>query len=158
MTDWNNLSEKRKADRTKMAAILRDAVIAHGGTCEIRDWAVDFPDRGYRRLTCDITAPGGATIGVSFDGATSQPDTFVATWNTRGKLFINPIMGDVNRHHWSKLNRVCYSFDQLLLVITCDMDDFADGKGYMTEDDPRIQAMKASYEANGWAWYPEEEE
>lgn len=154
MTDLSKLTEKRKADRIKMANILRDVVIEHGGTCEIVDWAEKFGTPS-RRIMCEIVAPGGAEIWVSFDGDTSYPDTFVATWNTRGKLWINPYMGDVNRHHWSKLNRVCYSFEQLLLVIARDMDDFASGKGYLTEDSPQIQAMKASYEERGWAWYPD---
>ena len=155
MTDLSKLSERRKADRIKMANILRDVVIEHGGTCEIVDWAVEYDAPGSRRLTCEITAPGGAEICVSFDGDTSYPNTFVATWNTRGKLWINPYMGQVNPHHWSKLNRVCYNFEQLLMVISSDLDDFASGKGYLTEDSPQIQAMKASYEERGWSWYPD---
>lgn len=153
----DNLSEKRKADRIKMATILRDTVLEMGGKCEIVDWAEKY-DRPSRRIMCEIEAPGGATIWVSFDGDTSQPNTFVATWNTRGKLWLHPSMGAVNPHHWSKLNRVAYGFTHLLMIITNDLASFADGSGYMTEDHPKIQAMKASYEERGWAWYPDEEE
>lgn len=151
------LTERRKADRIKMANLLKEAVEQHGATCKIEDWAVKF-NTPSRRIMCHVVAPGGAEISVSFDGDTSQPDTFVATWNTRGKLWINPAMGPVNPHHFSKLNRVAMGFDHLLMVLTCDIDDFADGKGYLTEDHPKIQAMKASYEERGWPWYPDDEE
>lgn len=151
------LTERRKADRIKMANLLKEAVEDAGATCEIEDWAVKF-NTPSRRIMCKIEAPGGANIWVSFDGDTSQPDTFVATWNTRGKLWINPAMGPVNPHHFSKLNRVALGFDNLLDILLDDIDDFANGNGYITEDHPKIQAMKASYEERGWSWYPEEEE
>lgn len=157
MTDMSKLTEKRKADRIKMATILHDNVVAAGGTCEIVDWAKKF-GHPSRRIMCEIVAPGGAEIWVSFDGDTSQPDTYVATWNTRGKLWINPAMGPVNPHHWSKLNRVGYGFEHLVNIILNDIETFASGDGYLSEDNWRIQAMKKSYEERGWPWYPNEEE
>lgn len=95
------LSETRKADRLVMAEQLAAAMRAAGATVTVGpcDYAPD-------RIDVRITAPGGATILVDLDGKSCQPNVHVATWNTRGPLFMSPILGDVNPHHWSKLNVV----------------------------------------------------
>jgi hypothetical protein len=125
------------------------AMIDAGATAEIdREWAEMFPQQVMVR----IAAPGGADISVDFDGKSCQPDVHVATWNTRDAVFLNPsTLGDVNPHHYGKLNRVGYGLDHLIALLSADVAKFVDGRGYLAHDDPRIVAMADSYAAKGWS-------
>ncbi len=142
------LSETRKADRAKMAQALFDAMMAAGAT------SISVEPCSYepQRIDVRIIAPGGATINVDFDGRSCQPNTHVATWNTRGMLFLPPILGDVNPHHWGKMNVVGYGLDDLIRQLTSHMARFVDGSGYPPHDDPRIIAMGERYKQQGWTW------
>lgn len=141
------LTETRKADRAKMAEKLAEAMRAAGATATIEPCSYE-----PQRLDIHIVAPGGATIHVDFDGKSCQPNIHVATWNTRGPLFMSPILGDVNPHHWSKMNVVGYGLDDLIAQLERHVAHFANGSGYLTEDDPRIQRMAADYKTRGWSW------
>lgn len=159
---YEHLSEKRKADRAKMAAILIEAMEEAGATCKLTDYANHiYPDGSKsswtRRLGIDIEAPGGATIFVDFDGESCQPDVFVQTWQgpRDGKRWLHPRLGNVNPHHYSKLNLVCHGLDDLIVSLTQDIVRFADGSGYMTADDERIVRMRDRHREAGWDWYGE---
>lgn len=142
------LSERRKADRQMMAEILVAEMILAGAEAEI-----DNEYGGPREIMVRITAPGGAFISVDFDGDSCQPDVHVCTWNTRGLVFLNPdLLGDVNPHHYGKVNRVARGLGSLLWLLKQDVAKFVDGRGYLSHDDHRIVAMRRRYEARGWAW------
>lgn len=141
------LTERRKADREKMAALLIAAIIEAGGEAAIDD---TWPDDRGRELMVRIAAPGGAYVSVLFYGATSQPDCHVATWNTPRAVFINPAMGSVNPHHYGKATRVEYGIERLAAKLARDVELFANGAGYLDHDDLRIVAMAESYAARGW--------
>jgi hypothetical protein len=139
-----SLSETRKADRAEMANRLFDAMMAAGAV------SIDV-ERHSRRIEVRITAPGGADIHVSFDGASPQPNTHVAAWGTRGPVFLSPILGDVNPWHWSKMNVVAYGLEDLIQQLERHLARFADGSGYLPHDDPRIVAMCERYARQGWS-------
>lgn len=154
------LTASRKADRAKMAAKLAAAMIEAGATATVTDYATHvYPDGSRssftRRISVDITAPGGATVGVHIDGDSSRPDSFVATWQAAGRLWISPAMGAVNPHHFGKLTRCADGIEHLCCVLESDIARFANGSGYLPESDPRIVAMRDRYRANGWQWFGE---
>lgn len=137
------LTERRAADREKMARMLADAMIAAGATAQIdREWG------GPREVMVRITAPGGAYINVDFDGDSSQPDVHVATWNTPEAVFLN--MPGMNPHHFSKCNRVARGIENLIATLSSDVERLASGAGYLDHDSPQILAMVERYAANGW--------
>lgn len=140
------LTERKKADREKMAAMLAEAVTTAGGQATIDlDWG------DSRELMVRIVAPGGAYVNVDFDGSTIQPDVHVATWNTPRGVFIHPAMGDVNPHHYGKATRVEHGIDRLIARLVNDIEIFATGNGYLDHDDDRLVAMAARYAERGWS-------
>lgn len=142
----NTLSETRKADRAKMAKALAEAMIAAGATVEVKPCSYE-----PKRIDVNITAPGGATIHVDFDGGSTQPGVHVATWNTPQCVFLSPgVIGDVNPHHFGKATRVERGLVNLIARLDADVRRFASGDGYLSHDDPRIVAMAARYAAQGW--------
>jgi hypothetical protein len=143
------LSERRKADRQKMADQLIAAMVAAGAEAKIdAEWLEMFP----RQIMIRIEAPGGAYIGVDFDGESCQPDVHVCTWNTNGPVFLNPdVLGDVNPFHYGKVNRVACGLDQLITWLEGDVAAFIDGVGYLSHDDHRIVAMAERYAQKGWS-------
>lgn len=153
------LSERRKADRARMATLLAEAVTAAGATVTTIDYETHvYPDGSRpsrtRCIAVDIAAPGGATIGVRFSGDSPQPDVFVATWNTPRGVFLNPdVFWNCNQHHYGKSTVVCSGLDHLVATLERDVERFADGSGYLPHDDARIVAMRARYEAQGWPWH-----
>lgn len=143
----NNLSEKRKADRAKMADLLVEAMVKAGAK------AVIEPSQDLtRRVDVRIFAPGGAGIHVDFNGGSTQPDVHVCTWNTHGAVFLDPDIGSVNLFHYGKATRVCYGLDDLIDQLRKDVERFVDGSGYLSHDDPRIVAMKETYKERCWTW------
>lgn len=144
------LSERRKEDRQMLADQLIVAMVDAGATAEIdQEWGEMFP----RQIMVRVAAPGGAYIGVDFAGDSCQPDVHVATWNTHGHVFLNPdALGDVNPHHYGKVNRVGHGLDHLIDQLSADVANFVSGRGYLTYDDPRIAAMRDRYTARGWSW------
>lgn len=142
----SKLTERRKADRAKMAAMIIAAMESAGAQAAIDEtW-----DHDPRELMIRITAPGGAYISVLLDGGSCQPDCHVVTWNTPRAVFINPAMGDINPHHYGKATRVEYGVERLIARLSNDVERFASGDGYLRHDDPRLVAMAESYAARNW--------
>jgi hypothetical protein len=142
------LSETRKADRQKMAEKLAAAMTAAGAASV----TVEPCSYAPQRIDVRINAPGGATILVYFDGQSCQPNVHVATWNTRGPVFLSPILGNVNPCHFGKMNVVGHGIDNLIQQLEQHMRRFVDGSGYLADDAPQIVAMGERYRANGWTW------
>lgn len=142
------LSETRKADRAKMAAMLSAAMLTAGAT------SADVTPSSYnpQQLDVRIVAPGGAHIHVDFNGESSQPNVHVATWNTPDAVFLNPgWFGNVNPCHFGKATVVAEGIDNLIAELSADLEAFARGDAYLPHEDSRIVAMAAYYAAQGWA-------
>lgn len=141
---------KRKADRQKAADQLAAAMLEAGAT------AVNVAPCAWspRELRVTIDAPGGASINVSLDG--DLPDVIGGTWNTPQGVYLNPVLGDVNPHHYGKLNVYGYGddLDRLTARLAQHLQRFADGSGYLTADSPQLVAMAARYAAQGWTFNP----
>lgn len=150
----NNWTERRKADRAKMAkelaARLRDA----GATVEVEREGSSF--LFPRRILLRISATHGtraATMWVDFDGDTHQPDVHVATWNTEGRACFSDAMGAgrhmLNRVHFGKASRVCEGFEALASDLVCDVMRITSGEAFSVE---REEKKRAEYAAKGWTW------
>jgi hypothetical protein len=140
------LSASRAKDRAAMSERVFEAMMAAGAVSIDRE----TPSYAPREIRLRIEAPGGAYIYFEIDG--DLPDIFGGTWNTKGMIFINPALGDVNPFHFGKLNRLYRDFDYAVSIIACDLARFADGSGYMADTDPRIVAMRSRYRKLGWTW------
>lgn len=78
-----------------------------------------------------ITAPGGATIRVDFNGRSSQPDVFVQTWNIDRAMFEAGVrLRDWEGYATAKRNTVARGFDQLVSMLVADITGFLTGDGY----------------------------
>lgn len=136
------LTERRKADRAIMAAALAERMAELGATATIE------PERD-RRTIVRISVKHGdreATIGVDFDGSSTQPDVYVATWNTRNSCFSGH-MGDVNPAHFGKATRIADRFDVLAATLARDVRKLADGRGFSPE---RERELRERYAKIGW--------
>jgi hypothetical protein len=140
------LSASRAKDRARMAEIAFEAMMAAGAVSIARE----TPSYAPREIRLRIEAPGGAYISFEIDG--DLPDVFGGTWNTKGMIFINPALGDVNPFHFGKLNRLYRDFDYAVSIVASDLARFVDGSGYMADTDSRIVAMRARYREKGWIW------
>ncbi len=136
------MTERRKADRAVMADALARYMGELGATVEIE------PEHDRRIVVRVIVKHGEreATIGVDFDGSSTQPDIFVQTWNTRNSCFSGH-MGDVNQAHYGKATRVAYSFDGLAAMLARDVRNLVSGKGFSPE---REETLRERYAARGW--------
>lgn len=120
------LSERRAVDREVMADRLIAACQEAGGTAARVDSIF-----GDRRIDVRITAPGGATIRVDFDGRSSQPDVFAQTWNVvRPAYEAGMRLRDWEGNATAKRNTIARGFDQLVLMLTTDIAGFVLGNGY----------------------------
>ena len=138
-------TEKRKADREKMAAALIAAMTEAGAVAPL----VGQRDKRCGGVEIRIA---GAGIYVDFDGASTQPDVHVCTWNTDRGVFFDPAIGYVNAYHFGKATRICHGFDRLVTVLRRDVERFKDGSGFMGEDHPLVVRMREQYVENGWPW------
>lgn len=117
------LSVRRAADREHMAHAAAAALETSGA-------AVERDHCGPREIILHV-ACHGASCYVDFDGDTTQPDTWIVTWNTDKRM--SPSMGDVNPHHGRKATRVFHSLDALIEGLCDDVARFADGSAYTQE-------------------------
>lgn len=122
------LTERRAADRAKMADELERIATAAGAT-------VTRPESySSREIRLEIKVTGGARIHVDFDGDSCQPDTHVCTWNV--ELDSPACFGDfgsVNKYHRRKATRVCYGFDHLCETLQRDIAKLLSGEAYSAE-------------------------
>jgi hypothetical protein len=143
------LSTRRKADRAKMANILANALREAGAAVTIGP--EDSESAFYRRCTrvwISVEHDNDrAEVMVNFDGSSSQPDVHVCTWNTaRGSCF-SWCMGNINPHHFGKVNVVCYGFEDLVQSLRSDVVKLASGAGFSAENLAILEKQNAE---RGW--------
>ena len=143
----NKWTERRKADRAKMAAELAFRLREAGAFVEIE------PEGSNsicpRRIMLRVHAYGGsrgASVGVDFDGETRQPDIHVVTWNTTGLACFSDAMGaaSLNPYHFGKATRVCEGFEALTSELVCDVMRITSGEAFSPE---REDGQRRKHEA-----------
>jgi hypothetical protein len=131
------LRATRKADRQKMAEMVRDAALANKAvSAEIRKAPI-----GDRELWIDIEAEGGAAVTVSIDGDWARRNnSYVLPWHMdfssnrkMSYLFGALAGGSVNPYHKAKCTAVCWSFEDMLTSVGAVLLACADGTAYEQE-------------------------
>ena len=124
------LTEKRKADREKMAA----AVIALATECDATA-AIDPDWPGERAIMLEIRAARGLCLNIDFDGDSPQPDVHVLSWHmsTDVDTCFADAFGDLNRFHYRKATGVAHGFDELLRSIHTGLTLAASGEAFSAE-------------------------
>jgi hypothetical protein len=121
------LTEKRAADRLKMAADLIATAQAHGAVAYIdREW----PEP--RAIMVNIETPRGLRINIDFDGTSLQPDVFVMSWHIHhtSDTKLSPAFGDINPYHRRKATDVAYGFTDLCDRLARSLDMAAAGTAF----------------------------
>ena len=120
------LTEKRAADRAKMAEQVIALVRRHDFTCDMDDGL------GPRELWVNIQTIHGLALTVTFDGASSQPDTYVLSWH--GVEDPYKLRADfapsVNQYHWHKATDICEGFESLMSTLDRRLTTLASGEAF----------------------------
>lgn len=127
------LTERRATDRKIMAQMIIDTAIVHGCTATIdAEWSKHEP----RAIMIRIEGPRGAHVSIDLDGATTQPDVHVWTWNIRHDSNARFGSGwghdNVNPFHRRKASRVSYGIDALIATLATDCDGLVSGERFET--------------------------
>jgi hypothetical protein len=132
--EHDHLSERRKADRVKMAKILADLVTECGAETEVqvRPYETMMP----QLIRVGIKAARGLRLGVDFDGKSCQHDIYVNAWNISTKFdtcLSSAFPGDVNPFHFSKCTTVEYGFAALCRHVRQVLEMARDGSAFDAE-------------------------
>lgn len=128
------LSERKKADRARMATMLAEIVTNAGGNATIEEQP--YGDMCPRMIMVRIAAPGGARVNVDFDGESCQPDVFLLSWHidTNSDDRFNPAYWrSINEIHHSKATVIANGFSRLCQFIAQDVAACVDGRAYSEE-------------------------
>lgn len=120
------LTERRAADRAKMAEQVMALVRRRGFTCDMDDGL------GPRELWVNIQTIHGLALTVDFDGASTQPDTYVLSWHgVEDPHKLSPsFAGSVNQYHWHKATDVCEGFESLMATLDRRLTSIASGEAF----------------------------
>lgn len=128
------LTERRKGDRIKMAAAIETLSAEFGADVKRSE-----RDREIRLDICS----GDATVGIEFDGDTSNPDVFCMPWcvDYRSEarfsaLFGRAVGGGVNEAHGRKAMAFARGFDCLVDRLRLALQCIADGQAFIAPGEP----------------------
>lgn len=129
------LTERRKADRLKMADEIESIVRECGATCVRSDPAPLSP----RGIWLEIEGAGGLCVTVDLDGESVQPDIHVVAWHVSGDSdsCLAASFGDVNPHHFRKATHVAYGFEALRQEVRRGLMAARDGSAFDAERQAR---------------------
>ena len=128
-----NLTEKKKADRIKMAELVRALAVEMGLTAEVVD--KPFGDMSPHMIMVKIRSKEGLKLHVDFDGKTSQPDVHVLSWHmdTDVDTRLADAFGDINRFHYCKATDIAYGTDELLRILAWKFLKIQNGTAFSPE-------------------------
>lgn len=143
------LSERRKADRTKMMAQVIALGRQYDATIETHPEGDCF--LGPRATLTRFVFSGGLAVSVGFDGQSCQPDVHVLSWhmdyrtdtehteyhsskNAKISAAFALLCDSVNLYHRQKATRVCYGFDEVLRHLTATFMCIQCGIAYKTDN------------------------
>lgn len=146
-------TERRKADRAKMAQELADLAIECGASARIEE---AWPGGSDPRCTMVyIDGPRGLRVSIDFDGRSAQPDVYVISWNIStdsDAKFANGFAESINPYHWSKATDLAYGFDQLAHIVRKRLKAAADGPAFDAEREARYVAANGTAAERGARW------
>lgn len=122
-------TERRKADRAAMAAIITEQATTAGAVVERLEPAPLSP----RGVWLHIQAPGGLRVTVDLDGDSCQPDVHVLAWNLSldsGRKMSPAFWYAVNRFHFGKCTEVREGFEPMLARVVEGVRAAVDGRAY----------------------------
>lgn len=109
------LTERRKADREKMADYFEgNWIAAPGFTCNRLRSAPGWP--GERCITLLLKGPRSILLSLDFDGDSAQPDTHVLSWHIASDSeakFSTRFAHSTNLYHYRKATDVVRGFEAL---------------------------------------------
>ena len=128
-----DLSVTRGIDRAAMASQLEQLLTRCGVVFERRAGGV-YP--GPTCIRFNIEAARGLCVGVSFDGASCQPNTYVLSWHMKSgstdELNEATFGGSVNRFHRQKATYVARGFADLCRQLEHGLTLATEGKAFLT--------------------------
>lgn len=127
------LTERRKADRQKMADRVHAIAAHHGATVTRENEGECF--LGPRAVLITIEAARGLRVGIDFDGASPQPDVHVLAWHIApgSDARLSPRFGNINPYHQRKCTTVAYGIDALCRELADKLTMARDGSAFDIE-------------------------
>lgn len=127
------LTERRKADRAKMADMVHALALEMGAAATIEHQP--FGEIHPHMIAVQIRTDRGLCLTVDFDGESCQPDVHVLSWHTALDVdtCLADAFGSVNQSHYSKATDVAHGLDSLLAVLRQKLAMCADGSAYSAE-------------------------
>jgi hypothetical protein len=129
------LTEMKKADRERMAAMVVELCEARGATVERQ-----APDLGHPREVVLSVQLGEGRVTVDFDGtkgAAEDRDVYCMPWNTvhgsdarMTDAFGKAVGAEVNPHHRAKCMGFACGIDELLLRLGAALDCIRQGRAF----------------------------
>lgn len=148
------LTEKRSADRVKMARLVELLAIEHGWKAEYSEFNTSLETR------IDLTGPRGLSVGVEFESKNAMPDNYCLAWHfalaSDDTAFLSDAFGryqgsSINGTHRRKCTAFAKGIDTLLDKLDMAMQMARDNTAFAS---PAAFIMKnyAAYHP-GDAWH-----
>ncbi len=127
------LTERRKADRAKMAEQVRALAAVYGIDATVAPYP--YPESYPQRLDVTIRTDRGLCLTVDFDGESTQPDVHVLAWHmaTDVDTCLSDAFGNINPHHFRKLTCSAVGLDNLLTLLARQFELIQSGAAYSPE-------------------------
>lgn len=122
-----SLTERRAADRAKMAEQVIALVRRHGFAAYVdEEMTLD------RELWVRIKTARGLSLTLDFDGASTQPDTYVLSWHgvEDPHKLSSGFAPSVNQYHWHKATDICEGFESLMDTLDRRLTSIASGEAF----------------------------
>ncbi len=127
------LTERRKADRAKMAEQVRALAAVYGISATVEPY--EFREMYPHRLDVKIRTDRGLCLTVEFNGTSCQPDVHVLSWHMDidSDARLSDAFGKVNPHHHAKATDVVEGLEGLLDRLRQRFELIHSGAAYSAE-------------------------
>jgi hypothetical protein len=153
VADLDKLTERRAADRKRMAAIVKDFVDA----CGVEESNIRAGHLDKNEICVDIHVTRGLKVSVSFEGKSQfhrADDTYLLSWNFHldSDTCLSDAFGSINRYHFRKSTQVARGMEQLLHCLQFSIGMAATGEAF---DEARTVAHAAEMAPRRIMWAEE---
>lgn len=153
----NTLTERRKADRSKMADALASLARAQGATVAVEPEG----SCAYRphRIVVRVEAARGLRVAIDFDGKSCQPDVHVMSWNfdlsSDARLSDRfARLGSINEYHHRKATYVAHGFEALCFALEFGLTLARDGTAFDVDREAAAIAKDGTAAEQNARWQP----